>query len=87
MFSSEMHVCLICVYLQIWVYGDSFKSMLVAVVAPHEGNTKKWADKNGHKGSITELCSLQDLNQYVLLELKSAAERNKVSKIQIFSVF
>uniref|UniRef100_M1AI81 Long-chain-fatty-acid CoA ligase n=1 Tax=Solanum tuberosum TaxID=4113 RepID=M1AI81_SOLTU len=62
----------------IWVYGDSFKSMLVAVVAPHEGNTKKWADKNGHKGSITELCSLQDLNQYVLLELKSAAERNKL---------
>ncbi|KAM3265527.1 long chain acyl-CoA synthetase 1 [Capsicum annuum] len=62
----------------IWVYGDSFKSMLVAVVVPHEGNIKKWADQNGHKGSIPELCSLQELNQYVLLELKSAAERNKL---------
>lgn len=73
-------------YLQIWVYGDSFKSMLVAVVVPHEGNTKKWADQNGHKGSIPELCSLQELNQYILLELKTAAERNKVRNIQSLSL-
>ncbi|KAH7676375.1 Long-chain-fatty-acid--CoA ligase protein [Dioscorea alata] len=27
----------------IWVYGDSFQSKLVAVVNPHEGNTRIWA--------------------------------------------
>ncbi|XP_057460540.1 long chain acyl-CoA synthetase 1-like [Actinidia eriantha] len=62
----------------IWVYGDSFKSMLVAVVVLHEDNTRSWANQNGHKGSLSELCSLNQLQDYVLLELKSTAERNKV---------
>ncbi|KAJ9171696.1 hypothetical protein P3X46_015023 [Hevea brasiliensis] len=62
----------------IWVYGDSFKSMLIAVVVPHEENTKQWAYLNGHAGSFPELCSLDQLQQYVLAELKSTAERNKL---------
>lgn len=62
----------------IWVYGNSFKSMLVAVVVPHEENTKKWADLNGHKGSLSELCSLNLLHSYVLSELKAAAELSKL---------
>ncbi|XP_077243632.1 long chain acyl-CoA synthetase 1-like [Tasmannia lanceolata] len=62
----------------IWVYGDSFRSMLVAVVAPHEGTTKKWAELNGYTGSFSELCLLNQLRDYVLLELKSAAEKNKL---------
>ncbi|KAF9592695.1 hypothetical protein IFM89_016772 [Coptis chinensis] len=62
----------------IWVYGDSFKSSLVAVVVPHESNTMKWANLNGHKGSFHELCSLDHLQEYILLELKSTAERNKL---------
>ncbi|KAJ8748643.1 hypothetical protein K2173_008088 [Erythroxylum novogranatense] len=62
----------------IWVYGDSFKSMLVAVVALHEENTRKWADLNGYTGSFSELCSLDHLRRFVLSELKSVAERNKL---------
>ncbi|PSS06077.1 Long chain acyl-CoA synthetase [Actinidia chinensis var. chinensis] len=62
----------------IWVYGDSFKSMLVAVVVLHEDNTRSWANQNGYKGSLSELCSLNQLQEYVLLELKSTAERNKL---------
>ncbi|KAK2968318.1 hypothetical protein RJ640_021707 [Escallonia rubra] len=62
----------------IWVYGDSFKSKLVAVVVPHEENTKRWALQNGHKGSFSELCTLNQLQDHILLELKSTAERNKL---------
>ncbi|XP_057483531.1 long chain acyl-CoA synthetase 1-like isoform X2 [Actinidia eriantha] len=62
----------------IWVYGDSFKSMLVAVVVLHEDNTRNWADQNGHRGSLSELCSLNQLQDYVLVELKSTAQRNKL---------
>ncbi|GFZ19326.1 AMP-dependent synthetase and ligase family protein [Actinidia rufa] len=62
----------------IWVYGDSFKSMLVAVVVLHEDNTRNWADQNGHRGSLSELCSLNRLQDYVLVELKSTAQRTKV---------
>lgn len=62
----------------IWVYGDSFRSMLVAVVAPHEDNTRKWAESNGFKGSFTELCALTKLKEYILQELNSVAEKNKL---------
>ncbi|KAI3449370.1 hypothetical protein Pfo_006035 [Paulownia fortunei] len=62
----------------IWVYGDSFKSMLVSVVVPNEENTKKWAQQNGRKESFVDLCSLEQLKDHILVELKSTAERNKL---------
>ncbi|VFQ73854.1 unnamed protein product [Cuscuta campestris] len=62
----------------IWVYGDSFNSMLVAVVVPHQENTSKWAHQNGHFGSFQELCSLEKLENHVLIELRAIAERNKL---------
>lgn len=52
--------------------------MLVAVVAPHQDNTKKWAASRGQKGSFTELCALEELKQYIMQELKAIAEKNKV---------
>ncbi|XP_057519161.1 long chain acyl-CoA synthetase 1-like isoform X1 [Amaranthus tricolor] len=62
----------------IWVYGDSLKSILVAVVVPNEDNTKKWADRNRFKSAFSDLCSLSELSTYVLSELTIAAERNKL---------
>ncbi|XP_019441273.1 PREDICTED: long chain acyl-CoA synthetase 1 [Lupinus angustifolius] len=62
----------------IWVYGNSFKSMLVAVVVPNEEITNKWAYSNGHITPFSKLCSLDQLKKYVLSELKSTAERNKL---------
>nr|XP_010921403.1 long chain acyl-CoA synthetase 1 isoform X1 [Elaeis guineensis] len=62
----------------IWVYGDSFRSMLVAVVAPHEDSAKRWAEINGHKCSFTELCALEELKKYIIQQLKAVAEKNKL---------
>ncbi|KAH1227149.1 Long chain acyl-CoA synthetase 1 [Glycine max] len=62
----------------IWVYGNSFKSMLVAVVVPNEEFANKWAYSNGHIASFPKLCSLDQLKKYVLSELKLTAERNKL---------
>ena len=53
--------------------------MLVAVVVPNEEITNKWAYSNGHIASFSKLCSLDQLKKYVLSELKSTAERNKVT--------
>lgn len=75
---NEFLYYLFCFSLKIWVYGDSFKSMLVAVVVPCEEDTKKWAYSNGHTASFLELCSLGQLQNYILSELKNAAEKNKV---------
>ncbi|CAN6468968.1 unnamed protein product [Victoria cruziana] len=66
----------------IWVYGSSFQSMLVAVVVPNEEHAEKWAEANGHKGSFSELCALPQLKNHILLELKSAAEKNKLKKFE-----
>ncbi|CAL9037973.1 unnamed protein product [Musa banksii] len=62
----------------IWVYGDSFRSMLVAVVTPHEDSAKRWAEQNGHKESFCDLCKLEVLNKFILQELKTVAENNKL---------
>ncbi|KAJ0979965.1 hypothetical protein J5N97_015439 [Dioscorea zingiberensis] len=62
----------------IWVYGDSFRSTLVAVVNPHEGNTRIWAESTGHFGSFTEVCLLDALKIHILNELKTIAEKNKL---------
>ncbi|KAH6823911.1 AMP-dependent synthetase and ligase family protein [Perilla frutescens var. hirtella] len=62
----------------IWVYGDIFKSMLVAVVVPNEEIAIKWAKQSGCKGSFSDLCTLDQLKDYVLLELKTTADRNKL---------
>jgi long-chain acyl-CoA synthetase len=37
---------------QVWVYGNSFESCLVAVVVPQEKSLKAWADKAGLKGTF-----------------------------------
>ncbi|KAD3068719.1 hypothetical protein E3N88_36599 [Mikania micrantha] len=66
----------------IWVYGDSFKQSLVAVVVPSREYAERWAHKNGHKTTFSELCKLTQLQDYVLQELKSTAERNKLRGFQ-----
>jgi long-chain acyl-CoA synthetase len=60
------------------VYGDSYRSTLVAVVNPHEENTMKWAASKGYKGSFDEICKLESLKEYILTELATAAQKNKV---------
>lgn len=59
--------------------------MLVAVVVPDEDTTKKWAYLNGHMGSFSDLCSLDQLKNQIMAELKLTAERNKVTNISSFN--
>lgn len=74
-------------WFQIWVYGDSFKSSLVAVVVPNKEHVERWGHKNGHKNCFSSLCTLTQLQDYILCELKSTAQRNKVLLyLVIFSI-
>lgn len=52
-------------------------------MVPNEEISMKWAYSNGHMGCFSELCSLDHLKEYVLSELKSTAERNKVTSSNI----
>ena len=41
---------------QIWIYGNSYESYLVAIVVPVERELKSWASSAGISGSIEEIC-------------------------------
>ncbi|XP_048608685.1 long chain acyl-CoA synthetase 1-like isoform X2 [Brassica napus] len=67
----------------IWVYGDSFKSMLVAVIVPNPETVNRWAKDLGFTKPFEELCSLSELHdEHIILELKSTAEKNKLRKFE-----
>jgi long-chain acyl-CoA synthetase len=38
----------------------------------------KWAASKGYKGSFDEICKLESLKEYILTELATAAQKNKV---------
>ncbi len=62
---------------QIWVYGNSFESCLVAVVVPAAGQLRAWAAGAG-KGaaSLEALCADADARAHVLAEITAAGRGN-----------
>ncbi|KAL8189111.1 hypothetical protein R6Q57_029372 [Mikania cordata] len=62
----------------IWVYGNSFESFLVAVVVPDRIAIEEWATKNNESGDYVSLCKNSNVRKYVLDELNSEAQNNKV---------
>lgn len=63
---------------QIWVYGNSFKSTLVAVVVPKKAALTEWAASNGVSGSFEELLNNDQAKQMVLQQLTAAGKSDKL---------
>lgn len=51
---------------QVWVYGNSFKSCLLAVVVPIKEVVVAWAKENGVSGDYAALCADEKVKAYVL---------------------
>lgn len=64
---------------QIWVYGNSFESFLVAVVNPNKVALERWAAENGVAGDFNALCENPKAKEYILGELKRVGKEKKVS--------
>ncbi|KAI3525382.1 hypothetical protein L1887_04141 [Cichorium endivia] len=62
----------------IWVYGNSFESFLVAVVVPDRILIEEWAERNNESGDFMSLCKNSNVRKYVLDELNSEAQKNKL---------
>jgi long-chain acyl-CoA synthetase len=62
---------------QVWVYGNSFKNCLVAVVVPKEEAIQEWAKANAKTGSVSELCADPAAVSWMLGELKSVGKENR----------
>jgi long-chain acyl-CoA synthetase len=65
---------------QIWVYGNSFESSLVAVVVPKRDVLNDWAQKNGIEGGFEELVQNPKCKDFVLKELSATAKSSKVTR-------
>lgn len=53
-------------WLQVWVYGNSFKSCLVAVVVPVKETLMAWAKENGVAGDYETVCANDKAKAYML---------------------
>ena len=63
---------------QVWVYGNSFESTLIAVVVPVESELMSWAKGAGVSGSFAEVCRSPQANKHVLEQLVSAAKSGRL---------
>jgi len=63
---------------QIWVYGNSFESILVAVVVPNEDTLKTWAAQNGMEGAFAAICRDRRTHDYLSSELAQTAKAGKL---------
>lgn len=63
---------------QIFIYGDSFKSCLLAVVVPDEAMLLEWARKNGHDGDYAVLCDVPAVRDAVQKEMNEMAAEAKL---------
>jgi long-chain acyl-CoA synthetase len=67
---------------QIWVYGNSYENVLVAVVVPDKKALTAWASDNGlGNASFEELCNNSKAADYVTAEL---SKTNKARRLKGF---
>jgi long-chain acyl-CoA synthetase len=63
---------------QIWVYGNSFESFLVAVVVPDQKAVEDWAVNHNVNGDFNSLCENLKARKYILDELNSIGLKHQV---------
>jgi long-chain acyl-CoA synthetase len=70
---------------QVWVYGNSFKSSLVAVVVPLPAALKSWAKETGLASSLSpaELCADPRCAQWCLDALTAVGKADKLKGFEL----
>ncbi|EEF51344.1 acyl CoA synthetase, putative [Ricinus communis] len=63
---------------EIWVYGNSFESFLVAVVNPNKQALEHWAQENSVDGDFKSLCENPRAKQYIIGELTKIGKEKKL---------
>lgn len=66
--------------LQVWVYGNSFESFLVAVAVPERQALEEWAAANSKAGDFAELCADPKARTYVRDQLNQTGKKLGVSR-------
>lgn len=72
---------------QIWVYGNSFESFLVAIVNPNKDALERWATENGVGGDFKSLCENPNVKEFILGELVRVAKEKKVTFFFFYNIY
>jgi len=67
---------------EIFIYGDSFESFLVAVIVPDMKVLKEMAEANGIKEGLEEMLHDKKIKMLVLNEMKAAGVAKKLSSFE-----
>ena len=61
---------------QIFVYGNSYKSSIIAIVVPEETVLFEWSRNNNLENlSLKELCSNQEVKKLIMSDLEQQAKQ------------
>lgn len=71
---------------QIWVYGNSYKSCLVAVVVPQPKYVQSWASQNGGEGSNEDTIKMEGFKKSLLDEMTAIAKAGGLKGFEIVKV-
>jgi long-chain acyl-CoA synthetase len=72
--------------VQIWVYGNSFESFLVAIVIPERQALEDWAAKHDLSDDFKSLCENLKARKYILDELNSVGQKHQVRKYNVYPI-
>jgi long-chain acyl-CoA synthetase len=63
---------------QIWIYGDSTKPTLIAIVVPDNDNLLMWAKEHNINSSRTELCNNKAVNEMIYKDITNIGKAAKL---------
>jgi len=69
--------------MQSFVYGDTLKSHLVAIIVPEPEAAKKWAEEQNLQVALPDLCQDKAFCQYVLKEIKRVAKEASLAGFEV----
>eukprot|EP00831_Metopus_contortus_P027716 TRINITY_DN23234_c0_g1_i6.p1 TRINITY_DN23234_c0_g1~~TRINITY_DN23234_c0_g1_i6.p1 ORF type:complete len:263 (-),score=77.10 TRINITY_DN23234_c0_g1_i6:14-802(-) len=72
-----------CGYIsQSFVYGDSLKSYIIAIVHPTKEKLLEWAQEKGIEGDFSTLCRHPEAEKMILEEMEKISIKEKHSRIE-----
>ncbi|GJY44995.1 long chain acyl-CoA synthetase 4-like protein [Tanacetum coccineum] len=71
---------------EVWVYGNSFESCLVAVVNPNKRSIESWAHENDISEELDSICQNPKTKEYILGELnRIGKEKKKRGTLELYT--
>ena len=74
-------------HLQVFIYGYSLKSSLVAIVVPDPDTFVNWCASNGEKGTYDDLCCNEKVNKLVLDDMVKVGKSRGLKSFELVSYY